>query len=80
MATVGTQTSTKLLGVGISRDKELICTTAGVVHLILAAEEMEAEAAVDVCCYTYGKTPSEWLEYGVIALASFHDKLTFLLH
>jgi hypothetical protein len=37
---------------------------------ILAIEEEEREAMEneDVCCYTCGKTPCEWLEYGVEVL------------
>ena len=34
----------------------------------LRQEELEAEENEDVCCYTCGKTPCEWLEYGVDAL------------
>ncbi len=74
MATFSTQTPTKILGVGVQSDDEPITTTAAVVHPALAAEYMEAEAAADVCCYICGKTPCEWLEYGVIPVDSFEEK------
>jgi hypothetical protein len=28
----------------------------------------------DVCCYICGKTPCEWVEFGVIALESVREK------
>jgi hypothetical protein len=34
----------------------------------LRQEELEAGENEDVCCYACGKTPCEWLEYGVDAL------------
>jgi hypothetical protein len=36
--------------------------------MALLEEEKEAEENEDVCCFTCGKTPCEWLEYGVVAL------------
>jgi hypothetical protein len=36
----------------------------------LRQEELEAEENEDVCCYTCGKTPCEWLEYLDANLAS----------
>ncbi len=61
-------------GVGVQSDDEPITTIAAVVHPALAAEDMEAEAAADVCCCICGKTPCEWLEYGVIAVDSFEEE------
>jgi hypothetical protein len=75
VATAGTPTPTKLLGVGVESDDEPIGgTAAAVLHPAVAAEEEEAEAAADVCCYVCGKIPCEWLEYGVIAMDSFEEK------
>jgi len=38
--------------------------------IVFALEEEDREAVEneDVCCYTCGKTPCEWLEYGVEVL------------
>jgi hypothetical protein len=74
VATVGTPTPTKILGVGVQSDEEPTGSTAAVIHPAVAAKKEEAEAAADVCCYVSGKTPCEWLEYGVIALDSFEEK------
>ena len=43
---------------------------------ILAIEEEEREAMEneDVCCYTCGKTPCEWLEYGVEVLDAIEKR------
>jgi hypothetical protein len=40
----------------------------------LRQEELEAEENEDVCCYTCGKTPCEWLEYGVDALDTIEHR------
>ena len=40
----------------------------------MAAEQLEAENAEDICCYTYGKTPCEWLEFGTPALDAIEHK------
>jgi len=37
----------------------------------LRQEELEAEEIEDICCFTCGETPCEWLEYyGVLALVA----------
>jgi len=41
---------------------------ATTVVFALEEEEREAVENEDVCCYTCGKTPCEWLEYGVEVL------------
>ncbi len=59
VTTVDTGTSTEVLRVGVKGDEDPICTTDARVHPALAAEEMEAEAAAEVCYYVCCKTPCE---------------------
>jgi hypothetical protein len=40
----------------------------------MAAEELEAESAEDICCYTCGETPCKWLEYGTPAFHAIEQK------
>ena len=40
----------------------------------MAVEQLEAENAEDICCYTCGKTPCEWLEFGTPALDAIEHK------
>ena len=42
--------------------------------MALRQEELEAEENEDICCYTCGKTPCEWLEYGVDALDTIKQR------
>jgi len=40
----------------------------------LMQEELEAEENEDVCCFTCGKPPCEWLENGVVALDAIEKR------
>ncbi len=64
--------------VGLPENDEWLSNTDGQAApsglAAMAVEELEAENAEEICCYTCGKTPCELLEFGTPALHAIEQK------